>query len=250
MEFTYDAYKNLILLLKEHNYVFCSYADYGKYDKSVIMRHDVDRDLEKALVFSEIERDLGISATYSILVTSEFYNVFSRRNRELLNAIYENGQYIGLHFDEAQYDKTERDWWKKAIDDELSLLEKCVGRKIDNVSMHRVSKEALEEDWKIQGGKVINNYGKEFMQNHKYVSDSRRNWREDVIELVKKGQYNRFHMLIHPGWYDEKERTTKEILRSFCRGQVYKCYDELDKNIRDLSELLDRSELSDGGEAE
>lgn len=56
MEFTFNAYKNLVETLKEHGYIFSSYLDYDKYDKSVIMRHDVDRDLEKALKFCEMEQ--------------------------------------------------------------------------------------------------------------------------------------------------------------------------------------------------
>lgn len=250
MKFTYNAYKNLILLLKEHGYTFCNYWNYGEFDRSVIIRHDVDRDPEKALAFSEMEREAGISATYSVLITSNFYNVFSKRNKEIVRKIRDNGHSVGLHFDETQYDRTDQDWWKEAIDYELSLLEQCVGWKIDNVSMHRVSKAALEEDWKIQGGKVINCYGKEFMVNHKYVSDSRRNWKEDVEELVRKEQYNRLHMLIHPFWYDSDEKPAKEVLRSFCKEQVYRCYDELNRDTRDLSELLEKSELFIRGEQE
>lgn len=250
MEFTYSAYKNMIWLLKEHGYTFCDYVNYGEYDKSVIIRHDVDRDSEKALAFSEMEREEGISTTYSVLLTSNFYNVFSRKNREILRKICENGHTIGLHFDETQYCHTDRDWWKEAIDREMMLLEQCIGRPVTSVAMHRVSKEALEEDWRIQDGRVINTYGKEFMQKHKYVSDSRRNWKEDVMELIREERYNRLHMLVHPFWYDLHEKSAKEVLRSFCREQVYRCYDELNRDTRDLNELLEKSELSRQGEWE
>lgn len=248
MEFTYGAYKNMIRLLKKHGYTFCDYLNYGEYDKSVIIRHDVDRDPEKALEFSEMEREAGISTTYSVLTTSNFYNVFSKKNRDILGKICENGHSIGLHFDETQYQKTGKDWWREAIDSEITLLEQCTGRKVTSVAMHRVSRKALEEDWKIQEGRVINTYGKEFMQNHKYVSDSRRNWKEDVMDLIKKEEYKRFHMLVHPFWYDANEKSAKEVLRSFCKEQVYRCYDELSKDTRDLNELLEKSELFVQGE--
>lgn len=251
MQFTYDAYENLILLLKKHNYNFCNYSDYSKYDKSVIVRHDVDWDLEKALEFSEIERELGISSIYFVMVTSNFYNVFSRKSRELLRGIHENGHFIGLHFDETQYNQTDKDWWKRAIDYEISLLEQCVGREISDVSMHRISKETMEADWKIRDGKVVNCYKKEFIKDHKYVSDSRRNWKEDIIDLVENELYSRLHILVHPIWYYENEKSAKEVLYSFCEMQKYKYYDELDRrSIRDLSEILKKSELSDYGEGE
>lgn len=250
MEFTYAAYKNMISLLKEHGYTFCNYLNYREYDKSVIIRHDVDRDPEKALAFSEMEREAGIATTYSVLITSNFYNVFSKKNRDILRKICENGHSIGLHFDETQYYHSDKDWWREAIDNEIMILEQCIGRKVTSVAMHRISKDALAADWQIREGKVINSYGKEFVENHKYVSDSRRNWKEDVIDLIIKEQYNRLHMLVHPFWYDVNEKSAKEVLRSFCKEQVYRCYDELSRDTRDLNELLEKSELFVQGEQE
>ncbi len=243
MKFTYDAYENLILLLKEHQYTFCNYFDYEIYDKSVIIRHDVDNDLEKALILSKIEYELGITATYFILTTSNFYNIFSEKNKDILKFISDKGHLIGLHFDETQYKKENENWWREAIDREISLLEQCVGREVKSVSMHRPSKDTLNASWDIRNGRVINSYGKEFFERHKYLSDSRRNWKEDVLDIIKKDQYSRLHILIHPFWYNEREIPAKEVLRSFCKKQVYQCYKELDRNMRDLSELLQKREL-------
>ncbi len=243
MEFTYDAYKNLILLIKEHGYSFCDYLNYEKYDKSVIIRHDVDQDLKKALELSEVEHAMGISSIYFVLVTSNFYNIFSKKNREILQAICENGCSLGLHFDETQYCKIDENGWKEAVNYEISLLEQCIQRKVTSVSMHRISKETLEADRKIRDGKVINCYGKEFIRNHKYIADSRRYWKEDVEKLIREEQYKRFQILIHPFWYYWKGKSAKETLRSFCIDQAYRCYDELDKNIRNLNEFLEKSEV-------
>lgn len=244
MKFTYDAYKNMILLLEEHGYTFCNYLNYKRYDKSVIMRHDVDNDLEKALKFSEIEYEMGISSTYFVLVTSNFYNIFSKKNKDILKDICDKGHYIGLHFDETQYDKTDENWWETTVESEIAILEKCIGREVTSVSMHRPSADTLKADWIIKNGKVVNSYGKEFFENHKYVSDSRRNWKEDVVGIIKKEQYDRLHILVHPFWYSEHEETVEKVLYSFCKEQIYKCYSELDKNTRNLSELLEKPELA------
>lgn len=243
MEFTYDAYKNMILLLKEHGYAFSGYHDYRKYTKNVIVRHDIDIDLEKALIFSKLEYEMGISATYFVLVTGDFYNVSSRGGKKLLKSICDNGHSIGLHFDETQYDKTDENWWSTAVDREISLLEQCTKKKVTAVSMHRPSKNTLKENWNIRNGEVANSYGKEFFEDHKYLSDSRRNWREDVLDIINKEQYDRLHILVHPFWYHTSEKTAKEVLSSFCRRQVYRCYDELSGNIRNLDELLEKCEL-------
>ncbi len=243
MKFTYDAYKNMILRLKEHGYIFSNYFDYRIYDKSVIMRHDVDNDLGKALKLSGIEHEMGVTSTYFVLATSNFYNIFSKKNRDILRFICDMGHSVGLHFDETQYSKVDENWWQEAVDREIYLLEQCVGREVTSVSMHRPSKDTLNSDWDIRSGKVVNSYGKEFFENHKYLSDSRRNWKEDVLGIIEKEQYNRLHILVHPFWYNETEETTKDVLATFCKGQIYQCYDELDRNTRNLSELLMKQEL-------
>lgn len=243
MKFTYDAYRKMILLLKEHGYAFCNYFNYGIYDRSIIMRHDVDNDLEKALKLSEIEYEMGITSTYFVLTTSNFYNIFSKKNKEILKCICDKGHTIGLHFDETQYNKTEENWWGEAVNKEISLLEQCVGREVMSISMHRPSKETLKSNWDIRNGRVVNSYGKEFFEKHKYLSDSRRNWKEDVLDIIEKEQYDRLHILVHPFWYSEGEKSAREVLGSFCRGQVYRCYNELNRNTRDLDELLTEQDL-------
>ena len=85
MNFTYDGYKTLIKLLKNHGYTPAQYT--GGYNKSVILRHDVDTSIEKAVKMAEFEKNLGISSTYFVLVTTDFYNVFSAKNTALIRKI-------------------------------------------------------------------------------------------------------------------------------------------------------------------
>ena len=65
------------------------------------MRHDIDYCVDKALEFAILEHEMGISSTYFVLVTSDFYNIFSLNNSEKLRRIRdqihigENG-FIGL----------------------------------------------------------------------------------------------------------------------------------------------------------
>ena len=75
MKFTYDAYENLISKLQKHGYQFASYYDYKSFEKSVIMRHDIDYSLQKSVELAEFENQLGIQSTYFILISSPFYNI-------------------------------------------------------------------------------------------------------------------------------------------------------------------------------
>lgn len=243
MEFTYGAYKELLTLLREHGYTFCNYHDYQGCDKSVIVRHDIDMDIEKAVKMAQIEMEMNVISTYFVLVTSNFYNIFSKENEGMLRKIHEMGHEVGLHFDEAKYAGQEGDL-VQVVRQEAELLEKCMGCSVRSVSMHRPSKKTLEADYLIEDGNIINSYGTEFFRNHKYVSDSRRNWREDVQAIIISGEYERLHMLTHPFWYNEVEQTAKEDLKSFCESRTGRCYEWMQDNVRDLEEILERSELS------
>lgn len=242
MEFTYQAYRELLTLLRQHGYTFSSYHNYHKCDKSVIVRHDIDMNIAKAVQMAELETQMGISSTYFVLVTSNFYNIFSKENQDMLREMHCMGHEIGLHFDEAKYDGQGIDM-VQAMEQEAELLAQCLGCPVRSVSMHRPSKETLAADYVVMGGQIVNSYGTEFFQNHKYLSDSRRYWREDVRSIIKSEAYDRLHVLIHPFWYDESEQTAKEALKNFCESRTYACYDWMHDNVRDLEEFLKRSEL-------
>ncbi len=62
MDFTLSAYKQLISTLRSQGYFFQTFEEYiqNSRKKVVILRHDVDRKPENALVIAKIEKDAGI----------------------------------------------------------------------------------------------------------------------------------------------------------------------------------------------
>lgn len=244
MQFTYDSYRNLIALLKKYGYHFADYETWQKYPRCVILRHDIDNDIAKAVELGKIERDLGVCSTYFVLLTSDFYNVFSESSGKLLKTITDCGHQIGLHFDEVRYPeiKVPEDA-RVLILREAGLLEKAAGVPINCVSMHRPSKMILEADLEIPG--MINSYGQTFFKEFKYLSDSRRRWREPVDEIIASEQYDRLHILTHAIWYNEIERDIHDTLKSFinCGNRWrYICESE---NITDLSSIMGEEEIAE-----
>lgn len=239
MEFTYKEYEKLIGVLKKSGYTICGYENYLLYEKPVILRHDVDMSIEKAFEMALIEYGMGVKSTYYVLISSDFYNVYSKYNIERLRKMQLMGHTIGLHFDEERWE----DNILKAIEKEVDILEKMLEKEVVSVSMHRPSDITLKSNYEIKAGRVINSYSKTFFEEFKYVSDSRRNWREDIFKIIESGQYNRLHILTHPMWYAQNEKGAKETLSEFCKNKVYECYDILDANIRDLSQILQKEEL-------
>ena len=77
----------------------------------------------------------------------------------------------------------------------------------------------------------------------KYLSDSRRHWRENIDEVLEDGIYERLHILTHPFWYFKKEKSLKQTLSEALLAKALNCWDDLDKNFRDLRSELDRDEI-------
>ena len=203
MKFTHDAYTNLIKKLQEKGYIFCNYDNYDLKNKTVILRHDIDLKLEKAIDIVNIENKLGVSAYYFVLLSTDFYNINSFKNIKILNEIRNMGGKIGLHFDETKYNLQTKDDYIEAIKHELKILSIILDEDINVVSMHRPSKKFLEMNLEIPG--VINSYQKKFFSEIKYISDSRMYWREDVDRIVENEEYSKLHILTHPFCYDKKE---------------------------------------------
>jgi hypothetical protein len=65
----------------------------------VYLRHDLDVCLEEALDMANLESELGVRATYFILVNSPLYNPLSQGSLEFVHHIQAKGHWIGLHID-------------------------------------------------------------------------------------------------------------------------------------------------------
>jgi hypothetical protein len=97
-DFTYDSYTELIGLISRNGYTFADYHNWQKYDKPCILRHDIDFDVEKAIYLANLEAMEQIQSTYFVLLNTDFYNIFSKKNNGLIKGIKKMGHKIGLHF--------------------------------------------------------------------------------------------------------------------------------------------------------
>jgi len=238
LDFTYNGYIRLLNLLKEHGYCNRLYTDPETEEACCILRHDIDYDLRRAVPFAEIENEHNVKSTYFVLLTTDFYNVLSSDNQVILHHLAALGHDIGLHFDEMNYPKIigNIDAIKCKIVKEMDIMQQVLGIPVRTVSMHRPSKGILEANLDIPG--VINSYSAKYFHSYKYVSDSRRRWREPVEDIVCGEAHKRMHILTHPFWYNEAEETLADSLQSFIRSGEADRYDILNKNFTDLSEAL------------
>lgn len=241
MEFTHEGYRRLIRLLKEYGYDICDYDNYGAKQKVAILRHDIDTSVQKAVEFAKVEFEEGVNGTYFVLLNTDFYNVNSAKTLRELKELQKYGAKIGLHFDETKYNVKNPDEMVKCILKEKQILELSLEIPITTVSMHRPSKQTLEQNLSIPA--MINSYSEEFFLHFKYVSDSRRNWREDVEAIVKSGEFDKLHILTHAFWYNESEKTAREALMDFIDIARKERYMSLSENVRDLSEFVQENDI-------
>lgn len=237
--FTYRFYSELVSLLKTCGYTFVDYHNYTNASKCVILRHDIDNSIEMAVSIAELEYKLGVKATYFTLLRTDFYNPSSKGSLEGLRKIQSLGHEIGLHFDELAYEAGIN--VVEAIKKEASILSDIIGGPITTVSMHRPSQKTLDANYNLSP--MVNSYGKTFFNDFKYLSDSRRRWREPVLDIIKSGQYERLHILTHPIWYQETEEPIHDTIKRFVTSANKERYYHEAENIKDIQSILDISEI-------
>lgn len=243
MRFTYKAYEDLLKALLEHGYHIADYHNWEQFERCVILRHDIDNDIDKAVELAALEQSRGVTSTYFVLLTSNFYNIFSKDNIKALKTIDSYGHEIGLHFDEMQYPCISGDM--NAIRDKIQWEARMLGQAADceikTVSMHRPSKMILECDLKIPG--MINSYGQTYYRKFKYLSDSRHRWREPVEEIVESERFERLHILTHGFWYQGTEETVEDTVKRFVNGANWERYQVYKDNFTDLFQVMSSDEV-------
>lgn len=168
----------------------------GAGEKSLILRHDVDYSIEKALQIAELEAQLGLRSTYFILLSGLFYNPLAPKGRRALTRIAEFGHEIGLHFDTSAYPEDPADARANFVA-ERDVLAAAAGVPVRSASQHNPSdKDPLD----LSGLVDLDAYAPALMERYRYVSDSCMRWRSETpLDLLETGVD--VYFLTHPIWW-------------------------------------------------
>ena len=101
----------------------------------MLLRHDIDFCPLRALRIAQIERKMNIKSTFFFLVNTDFYNLNSYENKNVLKEIVNLGHEIGLHFDASTLKKI--NIINKVCKAEVKVLENLIEKKIYIISFHR-----------------------------------------------------------------------------------------------------------------
>lgn len=216
-EFNYADYKTLVNTLKK-DYSFTCFSNIKfsnePIEKKVLLRHDVDLSLEKALEMAEIEYKLGVSATYFLYLRSPFYNIFAIKEEKIIQRIIELQHKIGLHFDFAKYEDPSISQMSLQIKREIEFMQNFYNIKLDAVSFHRPL--PLEFFSKLELSNCPHVFEPVFVDNFKYLADSRGVWRYGhPLDSKEYAEKKNMHILIHPIWWNNESTADLDCINNF-----------------------------------
>lgn len=101
-DFTPDMYKSLLDALSAAKYRFVAVEDYCagvRYEKTVILRHDIDANPGRALVIAEMEKGMDVRSTFYIRYA------LAVKNPDVVRGIVALGHEVGYHYEEMSVAK-------------------------------------------------------------------------------------------------------------------------------------------------
>jgi hypothetical protein len=200
-EFSANSYRRLIGAISDGGYRTIRFGEVqseaNRNGKTWLLRHDVDVSMDFAYEMGQVERELGVRATYFVMLRSPMYNLMSFHSLKVLGALQQLGHEIGLHFDANELAPGETARARLATD--MDILARLIGHPIGAFSFHQPSRAIIDERIDLPG--VINTYHPTHLAGYKYLSDSNRIWRDvDPFQVVSAGE-PRVHLLTHPVWW-------------------------------------------------
>ena len=200
--FSYNEYVNIIKLVNSHLPII-DFSDIDEQtEKFCVLRHDIEFSIDRAYELAKVEKELGVTSTYTVQVRNNTYNALSEKNIDLIKRIKDLGHHIGLHQNPPLMDL---DKLKTYVSVDIQMLEYYYGFYVDRFAFHRPKKEYLKEYFKLDG--KINCYDEKFFHyfdekpnkiNVLYLADSNHEWKYGYPLDYDFSKIDKLQLLTHP----------------------------------------------------
>lgn len=229
-EFRPDEYRALLSALMALGYKSTRLDEIECDRPDMFLRHDIDLCPLRALEIARQEAELGLTATYYFLVSTDLYSIAANSVRVILAQIISLGHEIGLHFDAAQYSRQDGKLDSHA-ERECNILAECSGRSVKSISFHRPAPEYLNRTGTIAGRRHC--YEPSFFSEIAYISDSNGGWHHGhPLNHPAIGAGTAIQLLTHPIWWTNGQPistvATMRTLHTELRGRLH---DELTATV-------------------
>ncbi len=205
--FSPEGYRGILERALAAGYRLTSFRDFPGTDGGpvLLLRHDMDHDLESALALAEIEASVDASATYFIQVACEFYNLLAPAGRAVIRALVEAGHEIGLHYVAGRYVGPDA---QRNLAADVRLLEDLSGQPVVSAAQHiPIDGEMADISSRIRNDAYAPRFTEGAMT---YISDSLMAWRQatphDLIDVGRS-----FQLLTHPECWAGHGRSMPEV---------------------------------------
>lgn len=156
----------------------------GDGSRVVFLRHDIDAHLTGIARLAEIEEGLGVRSTWMV-ATGLHYNPGSKPNREIVRRLHGWDHRIGVHYLNGQLYRDD------------SALCHLAGIAATSCAAHQPASIPPPES-ECDESDLVHPHHPDF-HGIAYVSDSRREWRDDTIaRLLSRQGPAQAHLNLHP----------------------------------------------------
>ena len=186
----------------------------------VLLRHDIDCEIERALPLARIEAGLGVRSTFFLMIRADLYNIFSESASAAVRQILALGHRLGLHFDMAAYPELDNPAdIAQAVWREASILADWFQRPVAAVSFHRPNALALAGDPGLTAP-LPHTYMTRFTREMQYFSDSQGRWKHGApLDSAAFHARRPLQILVHPVWWNETPVAPYEALLRLIDGK-------------------------------
>ncbi len=185
----------------------------------LIVRHDIDLSLERAVAVGAVEAEAGVAATFLVMVDSPLYEL----DRTTLTQLVDQGHDIGLHMDlgpRGERTGLELEDVRPEIEACRDRLQAVLGDEVRSISFHRPADPlvaALAPVADVCG--MVNAYAAPLMRC--YLADSAGAWRHgDPRPVLHDPPCETVQLLVHPFWWGEEHMGAAERLEGFYRERT------------------------------
>ena len=251
MDFTLKKYRDLVSALKDVGYDFVSYADYAegrRAERLVVMRHDVDRSMNRALRMAQVERKLGVKASY--YVREKFL-----MEKEMIGQLADMGHEIGYHYEELVTERGDVNKAYARFVRNIKLLRQLAD--VRTITMHGSPMSGIDskEMWHEYDYRELGLIGEPQLDvdwgEMVYLTDTGRSWNgvnrrdkvtertlawkaegwvyettDDMIKAVQEGRFpTRVMMTTHPQrWTDNMCEWMRELVMQRVKNVIKRIY--------------------------
>lgn len=234
--FTYKEYIKIIKLIKPRLSLF----KLPMPENFILMRHDVEFNVSRALEIAKIESEHQVKSTFFFQVLSPAYNPISNINKSMIKHIKELGHNIGLHFYVTHLEEGNWGMFEEELNTQKIIFEEGLKIECNKFSYHRPPKWVLENrNDEICG--MINAYGKsffEFSPNPKkitYLADSQHKWTygHPLNNLIS----SQIQILTHPDeWTAGGDTSNQEFFTNVIEDHTKDFIGTLDNETKHFNE--------------